>query len=82
MTDDDTIGSARDRADAAAVKDHNRTDASEAHAMVAFQIWRALRALGTVHGRMLVTGVDAHELARLSRERVQAWNSMSVVGGP
>lgn len=71
--DDDTTDKARDRADTRAVDDHFRTDASEAHAMVAFQIWRALRALGAIHGRMLVTGVDAHEFARLPRERVQTW---------
>ena len=75
MTDDDTIDRARDRADAAAADDHVRTDASDAHATVAFHIWRALRALGTVHGRMLVTGIDAHEFARLPRDRVQAWNA-------
>ena len=51
MTDDDTIKSARDRAAAAPVDEHNRPDASEAHATVAFRIWRALRALGAVHGR-------------------------------
>ncbi|WP_454859697.1 hypothetical protein [Promicromonospora soli] len=71
--DDDTTDRARDRADSRAMEDHFGTDASSAHAMVAFQIWRALRALGAVHGRMLVTGVDAHEFARLPHERVQTW---------
>ncbi|MFC8797023.1 hypothetical protein ACFT2C_04775 [Promicromonospora sp. NPDC057138] len=75
MMDDDAILSVRRRADVRAVADHTQTDASAAHAMVGFRIWRALRALGAVHGRMLVTGVDAHEFARLPRERVQAWDS-------
>lgn len=71
--DDEAIERARDRADTRAVKDHFGADASKPHGMVAFQIWRVLRALGAVHGRMLVTGVDAHEFARLPRERVQTW---------
>jgi hypothetical protein len=70
----DDIEAAWHRADELAIDDHNKTDASGAHAMVGFRLWRALRALGVIHGRMLVTGIDPHELAQLPRERVQVWD--------
>jgi len=70
---DDEIESAWQRADELAIEDHNKTDASNVHAMVGFRLWTALRALGATRGRMLVTGVDPHELAQLPREHVQAW---------
>lgn len=69
----DEIESAWQRADDFAIEDHNETDASDAHAMVGFRLWRTLRALGAVHGRMLVTGIDPHEFAQLPRGRVQVW---------
>lgn len=69
----DDIESAWHQADELAIEDHNKTDASDAHAMVGFRLWQTLRALGAVHGRMLVTGIDPHEFAQLPRDRVQVW---------
>ncbi|PUB20896.1 hypothetical protein C8K30_115107 [Promicromonospora sp. AC04] len=63
------------QADALAERDHHRADASGVHAVLAVQIWRALRTLGAGHGRMTVTGVDPHVFARLPRDRVQTWDS-------
>ncbi|MFE7503844.1 hypothetical protein [Promicromonospora sp. NPDC057488] len=68
---DDEIESAWQRADDLAIQDHNKTDASKVHAMVGFRLWTALRDLGAIHGRMLVTGIDPHEFAQLPRDRVQ-----------
>lgn len=70
---DDEIESAWRLADDLAINDHNKTDASGAHSMVGVRLWTALRALGAVHGQMLVTGVDPHEFAQMPRHRVQVW---------
>lgn len=65
---DDERAKAAARADATAIIDHRTTDASDTYAMIARNVWAALRRLGIGGGTMLVLGQDPEIFAGLPRD--------------
>lgn len=53
------------RADLTALTDHARTSATAAHRIISNLVWRALRSMGVVGGRMLILGQDPEIFAGL-----------------
>ena len=74
---DDEQAKAAARADMSAMLDHRTADATDAHALIARQIWKTLRGLGISEGRMLVLGPDPEVFAGLppSEQRMEPGDS-------